>query len=1586
MRRWVHRALAGTALTVVFTGALLGGVVLHANRPGFRRAGTEIANRAMASLFEGQVVVSGIDRLEIGRKSRAVVRSTSIVDPEGRHVIDASGIDATIDLRSLLRSLYTGEGPSVELEDVRIESADVSLDRDADGTPLIARALHPKPDPNKPHTPERAPHERGPYVAIAPARIAHAKVHGNIVPPALDGEAENVLARVHLEQDVVRIDVDEAKATLRSPHAPNQKEPFIGAVKGTLSVDVTHVRLSGHADFDGGVGPVPVVARATMDGDLVDAVVDVARIDVAPLGKAFDQLPFGRPVEAHVHAHGALPVVTVDLRGRVGESDLSGSGTIDLREGHAFAFELSSQHADASAYGAPVATDITTKVNVTGQVASRSRLGVTGLYTVETEAGTVGEEKIPAAKISGEIKDATLTAILVTKDEPGVALGGEATMDLGTFVTDFDVTASSTNLRAVTRVPAKVDGAASVHVKGKVNIVAETIDARATLHGDGLAFDAFGAAHLDASGQLHGPLRAPVLDVGFTGKDLQVKAKDKTPLVYPSASGRAQVAFVPSVSVVSASVDLGERGSPNAIGASASHISVVNGTVEARGVQLTGLGEPLELDARFSQGSYRIRAKSAGVDLRRVAEATGIHELRGLPEGTRATLDLDLQDGAGGATGHADVVVTSEPGKLLAGGVTLETHARVDRGHVTGNAKVSSPGLGEIEVASAELDLPGRLDTRSLERVTGVIELRGSIDLSQGGALLGGERIEQISGIASFEGRIERGDPAALPAVRATVKTTGLDLTYSEDPSHAAEGSEEGSVHVAGIDVAAHVAWDGLTDDAEVALLSWDRMGLLAHATAKSKVPLVAWVTGAQAVTPRVIAGMDVNATADVPLRDVSELPDFLGLPALHGKLGAHVAFTGAVARPSLVVSARAEGLRAEQRRGRRAAGPPGTSRLAPLDGILEARWDGQRGVITFGVDEQPMPSRPGPSAPPPRLELTGLPGELARRTKRAPGHVHGLVTVNDARMIDLLRGRALTDLPWSASSEVEVQDLELGALPIPIPAGLGARQITGALSGRFKIRDLNRAASFEANATVTDFGIGGAVVQALTVTAGGRDASLFVKAEVKDADSQATLQLASQSPKVNGLEFGWDAAKPSRLDYAVQNAQIGLFLPLVRRSISEMDGRINGAGSVTLDGDTQVFEGGLALAQTSLYVNAMGEQISGLTATARFERSGSFSIESATGKLGAGEFKVTASGQMKGFQFASAYATLIATKDGIPISSEGASFASAAGEVNALVTLSPDRSTLDIKLSVPQANVSLPERSTQQLQPIDPDKTIDIGVRRKDGKLDTNAVRRTRGGTGRQAATTASFTTKLEATLGQHVRLEGRGLDITLGGKTYVQIANELAVTGQIDLRGGTIEVHGRRFAVDRGIVTFPEGGDATNPSVVAAAYWDAPDRTRVWVEFAGPLKSGAITLRSEPAYSKNEILSILLFGQPDPNMAAASGGGSNTSGGDASGATAVGSGFVAEDINRMLSEIDSNLNYETDTLSGNRARTKLGRSFFDQRLKVQIGYAPGYTYREPDSTYLLLNWQFIPKWSLLGTAGDKGTSILDVLWQHRY
>ncbi|MBX3232857.1 MAG: translocation/assembly module TamB domain-containing protein [Labilithrix sp.] len=1571
MRRRALAVLAhgarGVALATLFSAAATGGIVLHANLAGGRRAAAEIGNRATASLFDGRVVIGEVERLAIGNKSSVRVRAAEVLDPDAKRVIHAEGIDATIDLRALLRSLSEGRGPAVELEDVRVATADVVLDRTPDGSVNVARAFAPRVKTKKlaPKPKDESMTRSDPYLDISSVRVGHAHVSGNLVPPSLDGDADGLKTRVHLEHDVVRVDLDEGTATLRAPHAPNQNQPITGAVKGALVVAIAaqpSVHLSGHADLTGAVGAVPLAFHAEIDGDTVSASVDVARVETEPLGKAFADLPFGRPVEAHVRAAGKLPSLALDVRARVGESDVVASGEIDVQKGHVLRLDAEAKHVDASAYGAPIATDITTKVHAEGAVGAGA--GFVGSYEVTTESGSVGLENVPATTIEGKIEEQRITATISAK-EPGVELSGTGELDLGSLVTTFDVQARSASLHELHRAPNVVRGAASVRARGEVDLRARTLDVATTLRGDGLAFGLFSAKHLDANGRLHGPLAAPLLDAGFGAKDLAVQAKDKQPLLYPAATGRAQIAFVPSVRIVSVSVDVGAEGDKDGFAATATNIDVANGVVEARGVSLKGLGEPLELDARVGRGAWSIRAKSAGVDLHRVAAMTGIRELTVLPEGTRAELDVDVHDSPAGATGHVDVVITSEKGALLGGGLMLETHAAIERGHLTGNARVSSEGLGWVEVKNAELDIPGRLDARAIERTTGVMELRGSIDLAQGGALLGGEHVERMAGVASFEARVERGDPDAPPAVRTTIKTTGLEVVYLEDPT-------KPSTTFAGIDLSGHLAWDGRTDDAEVALLSWDARGVLGAAAAKAKVPLLAWATGKAKIDRDALAKLEVDAVADVPSRDIRDIPSFIDIPDIRGKVGLHAIANGTLEHPSVVLSARADGIDAGgTRRSQGPPGPPGgplgAANFEPLDAVLEARWTGEQGAITFAFDER-TPKRRG--APP----------------KRSPGHVHGLVMLADLRMRDLFYGRERGARPWSAAAELEIKDIDLGALPLP-PSTLGpGRALSGALTGRFRVRDLNRDASLQGQAEIAGFGVGGASVESLELTVFGRDASLFVHAKATDKDSSATLQLSSQSAHIDGLAVSWNAEATSRLDYAVQNVDLALLGPLVRRQVSEIAGRVNGAGSIRLDGDEQVFEGGLALMGTNMYVNAVGEEVVGLTATARFDRSGRFVVDDATGKVGEGEFRARVHGRMKGFTFQEANLNLTSSgKEGLPISSDGASFGSVVGEVKVNAKMSADREALDVTIEVPRAAVSLPDRSTQQLEPLEPDPTIKIGVRRK-GTLDTSAVRRNRGGSGRAttAAATATFVTKIDAQLGDNVRLQGRGLDVALGGRTLVQLANEVAITGQIDLKGGSIIVHGRRFTVDRGIVSFAPGGDPGNPSVVAAAYWDAPDRTRVWVEFAGPLKTGTLTLRSEPAFSKNEILSILLFGQPDPNMARGSGTAQKGSG---AGATTIGTGLVASDLNRVLSEIDENLELETDTVGGNRTRTKVGRSFFDRRLKVQVGVAPGQTYyREPDTTFLFVNWQIVPKWSVVATAGNAGTSILDLLFQHRY
>lgn len=1575
LRRRALAVLLGAGRTVgivvTFTSALALGVVLHSETPAFRRTVETIANQVLAASFEGRVVVRDTRSLSLGGHGTLRAREVEVVAPDGSRVISAKDVQGAIDLYELVRSWATGRGPVVQVDWVRIVEADVILDVDpTTGATKIARTFAAEARPATPTDPAPSPPPLSsppprPTIRIAQVHIGRVRARGDLVSPPLDADGEDLEAQVQLEGGVARVTLSNSRITLRSPRTPSQRAELVGTVTGALEVPVATMRLTARAELDGSCGGVPILARARIDDDLVEANVDIAHATPEAVASAFPDVPLKRPVELHAHARGRLPTIALDARALVGESsertEATATGELDVREGHAVKLDLDASHVDARAFGPDVATDISGKVHVEGVLGDA---GPIGTFRVVTTEGTLSTEKIPAARVEGRFEADRLTATLRTS-EPGLEGSGKIVVDFPTRVATFDLQARSDSLRALSRAREQIRGAASARAQGRIDLAKGAVEATATASGEGVSFASFSAKQVNASGRLTGRLASPTLDVGFAGVDLAVTAKGKTPLVYPHANGHAKLALAPTPRVLAASVNVSATGAPDGVVATAADIRVENGVVEARRLRIEGLGEPLELEASIGDERWSLRAKSAGVDLRRAASVTGIDLLRRLPEGTRATLDVDLRQGSAGVGGHADVVLRCERGALVAGSLLAEAHAQVDRGKLLARAKVAADGLGQVEIARAELDLPPRLEARSLRRATGSLELRGAVDLSQGAALFAGEHVERVSGVASFEARVERGDPGSLPAVRGTLRTEGLELALTGDPAASSP------FLVSGVDVLTHVAWDGRTDDTELALLSWDQHGLLGSAGAKAKVPLAAWALGSKRLDRASIQAIAVDAVADLPSRELSELPSWLRVFDLRGRVDGHVRVAGTIARPSVTVSARARGVD-------EAKAPARGRSFDPLDGTLEARWDGERAAVTFAIDEskrERKSDRKVRLVPPEARASTDR-----ARTAKKPGHLRGLILITDARLTDLLEGKAPAGLPWRASAEVEVENLALAALPLPTG-------VTGSLTGRARLTDLNRDASFQAKAHVEDFGAGGARVSGVDVNVGGRDRSLFAHAIVLDDKSKATFQLASQSLRIRGVDLSWDTKAPTRLDYAIENGRLALLAPLVRRSISELDGRIDGAGSISIDESAEVFEGGLAVHDGRLYVNALGEEITQLAAVARFDRTGTWRIEGASGKIGAGEFRASAIARMKGLSFEGAEASLVAAGGGIPLSSEGATFAEATGEARLTARMTDERDALVVTVDVPRAELQVPDRSAQQLEPLEADPTIAVGVRLRGGELDSSLVRATRGGTAkrRSGRGEARLTTRMTVTLGNDVRLEGRGIDVTLGGRTLVEVADEVSVMGRVDLRGGTAIVHGRRFTIERGTVTFSPGGDPGNPTVVAAAYWDAPDRTRVWVEFAGPMKTGNLTLRSEPPFTKNEILSVLLFGRPDPNMATP--GADPNKPGDASGATAVGSGFVASDLNRLLSEIDEDLDVESDTLSGNRTRTKLGRSFFDRRLKVQVGYAPGRTtYREPDTTYVFLNWQIVPKWSLVATRGDRGTSILDVLFQHRY
>lgn len=1539
------------AVATTFVTSTVASVSLHGNLPPMRRVATRIANDVLGDVFEGKIVIEDVRSVTIASRAYVNVGRATIFDPQGRAVIRAQGITADIRLDRLLGSVLAGRTPDVDIGKAHIDDAELLLDRDPDGSMPIARTFKPRPTP-KPVV------KKAPVVAmqdsillhIDEATIRHAWVHGNIVPPALDGDADDVRARVKIEHEVLELDFLEGKTTLRSPRVPDQVGDLHADAKGHMTVPLETALLTVSADLKGDVGGLPFTAHADMKDDTkIAATFDVPRAEPGAIAKVFPMVKVTQPVELHARAEGTLPVVGLHVDAKAGTSVVKADGEIDLREGYAFKLDVDASKIDAALIGGPT-SDMSARVLAEGHL--DKTLSVT--FKATAPPGSIAGQKVPALALEGRFEEGKLTSTF-RANERGIEASGKIVLDAAKNDLAFDAQARSNDLSKLERAPGVASGAASVRIIGNVDLEAQTIRARATADGVGVASGPVSAGRAHVVAAVSGPLTAPVFDVLANGSNVRLSSPGRAPLVYPKAVAQARVTLVPSLRVTKAAVTVGDPGSKDAVVATVDSIDFAPGGVVVRGGRVTGFGAPMEVYVDLSGPRWTIRVKADDIDVERVAQITGISQLRLFPAGSRASVDVDVASDGDGARGHADLAV-----KTPRGGASADAHVAFAGRRVSAHGRGEVAGLGWVEVPKAELDVDGPPSAAAFARATGFVDVRGSIDLSQVG--IPSDDVESVAGTAVVEGRIERYDRNALPAIRATVATRDLEIKLAGEQQT-----------IRGIQAAAHAAWDGRTEDAEVAFMTWDPHGVLASGNAKARLPLATLASGETKPILNALSTASLAGVVDIPPRRLDNIPSFL-LPsgALVGRFNGRAELGGSLAAPQLDIYARGANVREKGRREDR------EQRYEPVDAIVEAHWDGKNFVAVLSADERERPKRANRKQPARgRSDDPNRPG--GRDPNRGTGRVRAMV-VGRFTGEDLLAIKEGKDPEVTADAELEVEDLELS--PIPLKSRMG-----GVLTGRITLRDLGHAPSVTAKAHVNDFAVSGAHVDSVDVDLGARDGSLYASARAVDHGKNVLdVTVSSRAFEWKGIATKWNAEELTRVDYRAAGLRLSLLRSFARDAIADLDGQVNGSGSVMFDATSQTFDGQLALSGGRLYVNALGEDVTNVHGIARFEPSGVFRIQDATGRVDLGEFRASATGRMKGLSFVGANATIVVPHDrnGIPLSSEGVSFAEATGEVNVEARMSEDRKALLVGVDIPRARVELPRRATPNLQSLDSDDTIRTGVRIRSGKLsgislDHRTLRALSADP--NAPPPNEIITKFTVVIGNDVYLAGNGLRIQLAGKTLVEIAQEVEVTGRIDLTRGTITAHGRGFTVEVGTVIFPEGGDPANPTIIAAAYWDAPDRTRIWVEFKGPLKTGRLTLRSEPAFSKNEIFSILLFGRPDPNMAVA---GAKVDQG--SQGVAVGAGFAAADLSRALAELDENLHVETDTLSGNRTRVKVGYRLA-RNLRVQGGAASGRpTYREPDRFFAFIEWQFLPKLSLLATRGSAGTSILDVLFQHRY
>lgn len=218
----------------------------------------------------------------------------------------------------------------------------------------------------------------------------------------------------------------------------------------------------------------------------------------------------------------------------------------------------------------------------------------------------------------------------------------------------------------------------------------------------------------------------------------------------------------------------------------------------------------------------------------------------------------------------------------------------------------------------------------------------------------------------------------------------------------------------------------------------------------------------------------------------------------------------------------------------------------------------------------------------------------------------------------------------------------------------------------------------------------------------------------------------------------------------------------------------------------------------------------------------------------------------------------------------------------------------------------------------------------------------------------------------------------IELMGKLRAQKApqDELTLTGIVETVRGWIAVQGRKFQLEKGVVTFT-GGAPIDPSLDIVARYTLPDYL-VDVEVGGSSTSPTVAFRSEPALEQADILSLLVFGKPanaldDKQKTSLQ-----------SQAVQALAGTVASDLRQALAEELGIEDLELD-VGDDATQSKVGIGKYIApgvfvSTSQQLG---GDNAQGRDVT---IEYQLNDNWQLKASSTAHGNNGVDILWKKKY
>jgi translocation and assembly module TamB len=1543
LRRYAKRAGFGVAGLLAFVVLAVVGVLFSLRFAAVRGYVVTRVNGALADAFKGRVVLHDVGSLGLGGVEAA---DAEIFDPAGHRVVDVHGLRAQLSVPTIVWSALTKKSQplTIRLTSVGLRHAEVVLIDDGTGSPTLASAFLPK-------TPSPASSGPGTVVIIERADFDHVWAHGAVGgSPPLDVELKKAL--LTLRTDDVKTEIVVKRAGLVARGLPAGADP-VGDLQASLSIPAAADKpLSARAHYAGSAAQIPVVLDASYVDSRLTATLDAKNVPPEAVAKQVPGLELRSPATLSAHAEGKLP----DLHGTfalgVGAGKVDGDFALSLQDDMTLKANLKTQDldlAELSRSAPPSSLDLTLHAG-----ALVPKVGpLKGNFELTSQPSVILAEQLPGLALTGTFEsDAKAKRNRVEAHaeiaEPGAQTGIDATVLMTkTTALEFRSRTQLSNpprlkkLAGLSRVQGELSAQGNYQVESQALNAQVRADLREVKQGDN------SAARLKLVAALSGALPHPNADVHLDAEDARAGGQHireahvaaRGSLSRLALSGdvvtlaperhlqlSAQLSNDQGIVIDHPSLNL-RQGQTN-LNLSAEGLSVVNGRTSLRGLRLEGAGKA-DVSLEYGNTLESLHAQTYELDLARLWHL--LDPNAPLKTGT-ATISATYERRAG----NPRVRLAASSRDLTFGQInngSLAADLQLDEGRLDGTASAELKQLGHAQFDFQELR---GVDITSPDptRVTGKLAAEGQVKLKDLLELVPKDvelPISRALGELKWNLAVERTQAGpGLPTFHVHVDTDKLQLAGTRTVKSNIETREQAiaaaPTTIKGFDVNLDLKHEA-TGKTELAATVTDAHGKLVAVSVEGNA------------TPRLATAVDelskhwrempLSVKVSIPERGLQQLPMELRPAGLAGRLAADFDYEGTLNAPDIKLNASITKFRQF-----------GAKRNA-VDLSMQAAYSNNHGKFTGGLRSRER-----------AVATADVDFETAIR--------------------EWLDHAAGTTPHLRASAHLAFDEFPIGLVP---PAK--ERQIDGTLSGKMALENFGKDATVDVNLDVQSLKLANHDLGRIHSEVSARGGKADAKLEVISKDGTTVAEAHS------GLDWGARLVPQVRMpaDARLQARELRLaaFSPLLTSVFGELDGRLNGDLNAHFHGGAPELDGHAELKDGAAQVASIGQRFDQITARISLEP-GKAKLEEMSARATAGRLRVTGEARFAGLDLTGADAHLrIAKNERISLGVSGQELDQTWGAIDIAVRPGEAKGSQAIAVNMGEFHVHMPDTGSQDLQALDPAEGVRVGTYQRDGNFVTLALQPLKETDPSKNLNPMT----VDLNLGNQLWVEqGDTTKVQLGGRLKLVLGDPMTMSGQIEVKGGKLDVSGKQFQIESGVVTF--SGNPANPTIVATASWDAADdeHHRVYADASGTATDLKVRLRSEPPLTQDQVLSLIVTGSADGSLA---GGGS----GGGTAATAVGAvgGAATQGVNKALSSIsDLDVSTRIDTSTGS-ARPELVIQI-SPKVSAQITRAlgepaPG---TPPDLTFLTLNFRLKHNWSLSALVGDRGESGLDLVWRKRY